>query len=99
MLTMSKHSLCDVLSKAWIVVSRYVSPFLQVTKALRESTGIDLLCFLDLGTRRGEGSASHHGRFTPVPTVQKVGVGPRAGLDRCGKSRPHRDSILGPSSP
>jgi hypothetical protein len=26
-------------------------------------------------------------------------VGPRAGLDRCGKSRHHRDSIPGPSSP
>ena len=26
-------------------------------------------------------------------------VGPRAGLDRCGKSRSHRDSIPGPSSP
>jgi len=26
-------------------------------------------------------------------------MGLRAGLDRCGKSRPHRDSILGPSSP
>ena len=26
-------------------------------------------------------------------------VGLRAGLDRCGKSRPHRDFILGPSSP
>ena len=26
-------------------------------------------------------------------------VGPRAGLERCGKSRPHRDSIPGPSSP
>jgi len=26
-------------------------------------------------------------------------VGPRAGLDRCDKSRPHRDSIPGPSSP
>jgi hypothetical protein len=26
-------------------------------------------------------------------------VGPRADLDRCGKSRPHRDSIPGPSSP
>jgi hypothetical protein len=29
-----------------------------------ESTGIALL-FLDLGTRRGEGSASRPGRFTP----------------------------------
>ena len=26
-------------------------------------------------------------------------LGPRAGLDGCGKSRPHDDSILGPSSP
>jgi hypothetical protein len=26
-------------------------------------------------------------------------VGPRAGLDRYGKSRPHQDSIPGPSSP
>ena len=26
-------------------------------------------------------------------------MGPRAGLDRCGKSRPHRDSIPGPPSP
>jgi hypothetical protein len=26
-------------------------------------------------------------------------VGPRAGLDGCEKSRPHRDSIPGPSSP
>ena len=25
-------------------------------------------------------------------------MGPRAGLEGCGKSRPHRDSILGPSS-
>jgi hypothetical protein len=25
-------------------------------------------------------------------------VGPRAGLDGCEKSRPHRDSIPGPSS-
>jgi hypothetical protein len=26
------------------------------------------------------------------------GMGPRAGLDRCGISRPHRDTIPGPSS-
>jgi hypothetical protein len=26
-------------------------------------------------------------------------VGPRAGMDGCGKSRPNRDSIPGPSSP
>ena len=28
-----------------------------------------------------------------------VWVGPRASLDGCGKSRAHRDSIPGPSSP
>ena len=26
-------------------------------------------------------------------------MGPRAGLDGCGKSRPHRDSTPGPSQP
>jgi hypothetical protein len=26
-------------------------------------------------------------------------MGPRGGVNRCGKSRPHRDSIPGPSSP
>jgi hypothetical protein len=26
-------------------------------------------------------------------------MGPRADLDRCGKSRPHRDSMPGPSAP
>jgi hypothetical protein len=26
-------------------------------------------------------------------------VGPKVGLDGCGNSRPHRDSIPGPSSP
>ena len=61
------------------------------------------LLFLDHGTRRGEGSASRPGRFYPQ---ERTGthctggwVGPRAGLDRCGVSRPHRDSISGPSSP
>ena len=35
----------------------------------------------------------------PVTHCTEGWVGPRAGLDRCGKSRPHRDSIPGPSSP
>jgi hypothetical protein len=30
----------------------------------------------------------------PVPIVQEAGLGPRDGLDRWGKSRPRRDSIL-----
>jgi hypothetical protein len=35
------------------------------------------------------------------PGTQFIGgwVGPRAGLDRCNKFRPHRDSIPGPPSP
>ena len=35
------------------------------------------------------------------PVAHCIGacVGPRAGLDGCGKSRSHRDSIPGPSSP
>ena len=46
-------------------------------------------------------------RYTPAnlppegPGTHCIGrwVGPRVGLDGCGKSRLHRDSILGPSSP
>jgi hypothetical protein len=34
-------------------IRRWVSPFSQATKTVRESRGIALLCFLDLGTRRG----------------------------------------------
>ena len=35
------------------------------------------------------------------PGTQCIGgwVSPRAGLDGCGKSRPHRDLFPGPSSP
>jgi len=43
------------------------------------------------------------GRFIPgkdqVPIVQEAGWGPRAGLQGCGTSWPHRDSIPRPSSP
>ena len=70
--------------------------------AHKGSRGIALL-FLDHGTRRGEGSASHPGRSLPQerPSTHSTGgwVGPRAGLDRCGKSRPHLDSIPETSSP
>ena len=36
----------------------------------------------------------------PVPITYYVGswMGPWAGLDRCGKSRPHRHLIPGPSN-
>jgi hypothetical protein len=57
---------------------RWFSPFLQSTKALRESRGIAVLCFLDLGTRRGEGSASRPGHFlspgkTRYPLYTRLG--------------------------
>jgi hypothetical protein len=32
----------------------------------------------------------------PVPIVKEAGVGRKAGLDGCGKSRPYRESIPGP---
>ena len=56
------------------------------------------LPFLDHGTRRGWGvSVTPRPLFTPRERsgthCTGVWVGPRAGLDRCGKPRPHRDSI------
>ena len=70
--------------------------------AHRGSRGIALL-FYDHGTRRGEGSGSCPGRSLPRErhSTHFTGgwVGPKAGLDRCGKSCSHRDSIPGPSSP
>jgi hypothetical protein len=52
----------------------------------------------------GVGGKRHASAAIPLrkrPGAHCVGgwVGPRAGLDGCGKSRPHRDSIPGPSSP
>jgi len=51
----------------------------------------------------GEGSESRPGRFYPQkrPCTYCTGgwLGPRAGLDRREKSRPHRDSFPGLSSP
>jgi hypothetical protein len=57
--------------------------------AHRGSRDIALL-FHDHGTRRGESSASRPGRtLPPGKTHCTIGcVGPRARLDRCGKSRP-----------
>ena len=75
--------------------------------AHRGCGGIALL-FHDRCTRRGWGvSVTPRPLFTPgkdpVPIVQGYRVplytGTRAGLGRCGKSRPHRDSIPGPSIP
>jgi len=72
-----------------------------VRTAHRGSRGIAQI-FLDHGTRRVEGSASRPGRSLPRERhgthCTEGWVGPRAGLDRCGKSRPHRYSIPGLSS-
>jgi len=71
--------------------------------ANRGSRNVALL-FFDRGTRRGWGvSSTPRPLFTSGkrPGTHCTGgwVGPRAGLDRCGKSRPHQVSIPGPSSP
>jgi len=53
---------------------------------------------MGVGGQRHASAAFTPGK-DPVPVVQEAGWIPRAGLDRRGKSRPHRDSIPGPSSP
>ena len=62
--------------------------------AHRGSRGIALL-FHDHGTRRGWGDsvcpAALYTRERPGTHCTGGWVGPRAGLDRCVKSRPHRD--------
>ena len=47
----------------------------------------------------GGWSTPRPGRITSGTHCMGGWVGPRAGLDECGKSRLHRDSIPGPSSP
>jgi hypothetical protein len=74
------------------VVPGRFHPFLQAKKAHRESRGIALLCFLDLGTRRGEGSASRPGRFLPsgktrYPLYRRLG-GPQGRYGQVRKISP-----------
>ena len=61
------------------------------------SRGIAILFLGPRHSRWGWGLAPRPGRLYPRerPGTHFTGgcVGPRAGLDRCGKSRPHRDSI------
>jgi hypothetical protein len=75
----------------------------QTTKAQRGSRVIALL-FLQPRLKMLVGGQPH--APATLPTGKRPGthctgdwVGPRAGLVVCGKSRPHRDSIPGPSSP
>jgi len=56
------------------------------------------LLFHDRDTRRAVSDQQHaqaalYPRKRPGTHFTGGWVGPRAGLDRCGKSRPHRDSI------
>ena len=84
------------------VVIRQVSPFHRPRRPLVR-VEVQLYSIFDLGTRRGDGSAS-----SPAATYPRERLGAHftggwvslsAGLDRYGKSRPHRDSISGPTSP
>ena len=74
----------------------------QAVRPIGGSRGIALL-FFDHSTRRGEGSASRPGRSLPPGKtgIHCTGgwVGPRAGLDRCGKSRPPQTGIRSPDRP
>ena len=57
----------------------------------RDGVEAQLNSFLNLGVRWGRFSTPRPGRFTPgtdpVPTVIGGYVGPRTGLEGCGKSR------------
>jgi hypothetical protein len=82
---------------------RYVSPFLQGTNALRESTDIAPLCFKTSALEGGEGLASSSGRFLPpiktrYPLYSRLG-GPQGRSGEVRKIPPHRDSISGQSIP
>jgi hypothetical protein len=71
---------------------------------IRESRRIAVFCFQTSALERFWGvgvtprQLSTPGKDT-IHIVQEAWVGPSAGLDRCGKLRPHEDSITGPSSP
>jgi hypothetical protein len=71
------------------------------SKALRGGISIALHS-LYLGARKGGWSAPRrplYPRERPGSHCTEGCVGPTACLDLCEKSRPHRDSIPGPSSP
>ena len=75
----------------------------QATKALRADRGIALPNLRPWHWRWGGGVST---TLRPLYPRERPGthctggcLGPRASLDGCGKSRPHRDSIPGPSSP
>jgi hypothetical protein len=74
----------------------------QATKAQRGSRGIALL-FFNLGARGmwvvNSTIRPYYPRERPGTHCTGGWVGPMVGLDGCRRSRPHGDSIPGPSSP
>ena len=64
---------------------------------------VQLYPFMTTALEGSEWTSSYPGRYfsRERPGTHCTGgwVGPRDGLDRCGKSRPHRNSIPGPSNP
>ena len=74
----------------------------QATKAQR-GVEVQLYSFLNLGARwewvAKAPPRSLYSRERPGAHCIGGWMGPMVGLDGCGKSRLHRDSIPGPSSP
>jgi hypothetical protein len=70
------------------------------TEAVRPIGGVEVLTTALEGVKgQRHAPAVFYPRERPGTHYTGGWVGPRAGLDRCGKSRPHQDWIPGPSSP
>jgi hypothetical protein len=98
-------SMCNLKKKlcySKVVRSKVKVPCNRPQRAQRWSRSIALL-ILDLGARKGwvvsTTPQSLFPRQRPGAHCTRGWVGPRSGLDVCEKSRSHRDSIPGPSSP
>jgi hypothetical protein len=59
---------------------------------------VQIYCTLSLTSALDEVGGQRHAPAA-LPHCTEGWMGPRAGLDECGKSAPHRDSIPAPSSP
>ena len=93
-----KHNICkctmnEATIQDWPIYLGRFQPFIGHVNPQGEQ-GYSSTLFLTSALEGGEGSASR-------PCIHCTGgwVGLTGGLDRCGKSRPHRDMIPGPSSP
>jgi hypothetical protein len=69
---------------------------LELAIKAQSEVGVNLYSFFNLGARWGWAVNATSRPLYPQerPGTHHIGgVGPRAGLDRCGISRPHQDSI------